>query len=222
MGMWHVWLTFFAATAISAIWIVQGLEGAPRRFAVLPGQYDQLTDASIPLVALLALAQLLLVWNVVQTLRGRTSAATQRQVLGVAKPRLTSPSLQGFAMVVTLLALFGLAAAGWAIGGINQNEAQAAFLPPPATPAGGGSSAQAAGLQVFVASGCGGCHTLGAAGNTGKVGPNLDQAKPTEERSRPGSRRARARCRPSARSSRRTRSRPSPASCPSSTGGSGP
>ena len=181
MGMWHIFVTFFAATAISVIWIIQGLEGAPRRFAVLPGQYDQLTDASIPLVILLALAQLLLVWNVVQTLRGRTSSGTQRQVLGVAKPRYTSAGLQGFAIVVTLLALFGLAAAGWAIGGINQDEAKAAFLPPTTTPATGGGATDAAGLQVFMASGCGGCHTLGAAGATGAVGPNLDQTKPSDE-----------------------------------------
>ncbi len=181
MGMWHIFVTFFAATAISVIWIIQGLEGAPRRFAVLPGQYDQLTDASIPLVILLALAQLLLVWNVVQTLRGRTSSGTQRQVLGVAKPRYTSAGLQGFAIVVTLLALFGLAAAGWAIGGINQDEATAAFLPPTTTPATGGGATDAAGLQVFMASGCGGCHTLAAAGATGTVGPNLDQTKPSDE-----------------------------------------
>ena len=180
LGMWHIFLTFFAATAISALWIVQGLDGAPRRFAVLPGQYDQLTDASIPLVILLALAQLLLVWNIVQTLRGKDSAATQRQVLGVAKPRYTSASLQGFAVVVMLLALFGLAAAGWAIGGINQDSATEAFAAPEPTPAAGGSTADQAGLQVFVASGCSGCHTLAAANATGAVGPNLDQAKPSK------------------------------------------
>jgi outer membrane protein assembly factor BamB len=33
------------------------------------------------------------------------------------------------------------------------------------------------GKQVFI-SNCGGCHTLGAAGTTGAVGPNLDQLKP--------------------------------------------
>ena len=130
MGMWHVWITFFAATSVSVIWIIQGLDGAPRRFAVLPGQYDRMTDASIPLVAVLGLAQLLLVWNIVQTLRGRTSAGTQRITLGVARPRLTSPALQGMVIVLTMAGLFGLAAAGWAIGNSGQNEATAAFLPP--------------------------------------------------------------------------------------------
>jgi mono/diheme cytochrome c family protein len=31
---------------------------------------------------------------------------------------------------------------------------------------------------VFASAGCGGCHTLEAAGSTGAVGPNLDEAKP--------------------------------------------
>jgi len=35
-----------------------------------------------------------------------------------------------------------------------------------------------AGKAVFASQGCGGCHTLAAAGSAGNVGPNLDQAKP--------------------------------------------
>ena len=35
-----------------------------------------------------------------------------------------------------------------------------------------------AGKAVFVSAGCGGCHTLAAAGSNGNVGPNLDDAKP--------------------------------------------
>ena len=179
MGMWHVWITFFAGTAVSVIWIIQGLDGAPRRFAVLPSQYDRMTDASIPLVALLGLAQVLLVWNVVQTLRGRVSVGTRRLTLGVAKPRLTSPSLQGFVIVTTMLGLFGLAAAGWAIGNASQNNATTGFLPR-VVPSAGGSGADAAGLQVYVSSGCGGCHALAAAGSAGAVGPDLDEAKPSK------------------------------------------
>ncbi len=34
------------------------------------------------------------------------------------------------------------------------------------------------GAKIFASAGCGGCHTLEAAGSTGNVGPNLDQAKP--------------------------------------------
>jgi mono/diheme cytochrome c family protein len=36
----------------------------------------------------------------------------------------------------------------------------------------------AAGKAVFASAGCVGCHTLQAAGATGTVGPNLDEAKP--------------------------------------------
>jgi mono/diheme cytochrome c family protein len=38
----------------------------------------------------------------------------------------------------------------------------------------------AAGEAVFASAGCGGCHTLEAAGATGAVGPNLDDAKPEQ------------------------------------------
>jgi mono/diheme cytochrome c family protein len=44
--------------------------------------------------------------------------------------------------------------------------------------AGGGGNA-AAGKAVFASAGCGGCHTLAAAGSSGAVGPNLDEAKPS-------------------------------------------
>ena len=44
--------------------------------------------------------------------------------------------------------------------------------PPPAPPQGD----PAAGRQVFLAQGCGGCHTFSAAGTNGSVGPNLDEA----------------------------------------------
>jgi cytochrome c6 len=39
----------------------------------------------------------------------------------------------------------------------------------------------AAGKKVFQSAGCTGCHTLKDAGSTGTVGPNLDEAKPSQE-----------------------------------------
>jgi cytochrome c oxidase subunit II len=42
---------------------------------------------------------------------------------------------------------------------------------------GGGGGGAAAGKAVFVNNGCGGCHTLKAAGSTGKVGPDLDKLR---------------------------------------------
>jgi cytochrome c553 len=38
-----------------------------------------------------------------------------------------------------------------------------------------------AGRSVFADAGCGDCHTLSAAGATGTVGPNLDEARPNEQ-----------------------------------------
>ena len=38
------------------------------------------------------------------------------------------------------------------------------------------------GEQVFATAGCGGCHTLAAAGTNGSVGPNLDDASPSYDK----------------------------------------
>jgi heme/copper-type cytochrome/quinol oxidase subunit 1 len=67
---WHIWLTFFAGTFNSALWIWQGLEGAPRRFSVLPDAYVDLAVASVPTVIVLALAQILFFANVAMTVFG--------------------------------------------------------------------------------------------------------------------------------------------------------
>jgi mono/diheme cytochrome c family protein len=45
------------------------------------------------------------------------------------------------------------------------------------TPASGGGGSADAGKELFV-SNCGNCHTLAAAGASGKVGPDLDALKP--------------------------------------------
>jgi cbb3-type cytochrome c oxidase subunit III len=37
------------------------------------------------------------------------------------------------------------------------------------------------GKSIFTAAGCGSCHTLAAAGTSGTIGPNLDEAKPSTE-----------------------------------------
>ncbi|HKP09371.1 MAG TPA: c-type cytochrome [Gaiella sp.] len=50
----------------------------------------------------------------------------------------------------------------------------------PPKPGGGGGNATD-GKTIFATAGCTGCHTLEAAGSTGTVGPNLDEAKPPKE-----------------------------------------
>ena len=49
----------------------------------------------------------------------------------------------------------------------------------PPKPAGPGGATD--GKTVFATAGCTGCHTLKAAGSTGTVGPNLDEAKPPKD-----------------------------------------
>ena len=58
---------------------------------------------------------------------------------------------------------------------------------PPPPSSGGVETLQGdpvAGKAVFAANGCASCHTLAAAGATGNVGPNLDQAKPGQAKVR--------------------------------------
>ena len=45
---------------------------------------------------------------------------------------------------------------------------------------GSNSAAKLPGAKVFASAGCGGCHTLKAAGTKGQVGPNLDELKPDQ------------------------------------------
>jgi cytochrome c553 len=42
-----------------------------------------------------------------------------------------------------------------------------------------GTAGAATGQQVWSQAGCGGCHTLAAAGSTGSAGPNLDYLRPS-------------------------------------------
>ena len=44
-----------------------------------------------------------------------------------------------------------------------------------------GSGSSDPGAKVFADAGCGGCHTLDAAGSSGSIGPNLDDANPSSD-----------------------------------------
>lgn len=52
---------------------------------------------------------------------------------------------------------------------------------PGAVAGGSGQGSAVDGKAIFAEAGCGGCHTLDAAGASGNVGPNLDDAKPSKE-----------------------------------------
>jgi heme/copper-type cytochrome/quinol oxidase subunit 1/cytochrome c5 len=163
MARWHVWLTFVFATANSAIWLYQGLLGGPRRFSVLPHRYDAATQMSVPITGILALAQLLFAWNIIQTIRGKQRTESARQ--GSPKALLVG---------ITILAVAALG--GWgAVRATGSGTTSSAVTTTAATT----PTANAAGKAIFLSKGCSGCHTLADAGAAGTVGPNLDEKKPT-------------------------------------------
>ena len=59
--------------------------------------------------------------------------------------------------------------------------ASVAGLPVKQQPGGGGGGGQETDGEAIFTQNCGGCHTLAAAGTTGTVGPNLDEAKPSKD-----------------------------------------
>jgi mono/diheme cytochrome c family protein len=79
--------------------------------------------------------------------------------------------------VLVVAGVLTLVAAG--CGG-DDGSGSADTTPATTTETGGNGSGDAAnGEQVFASAGCGGCHTFEAAGSTGSVGPNLDDAAPS-------------------------------------------
>ena len=90
----HVWVTFVVGMIVFGFWLVQGLDGAPRRWSVLPSNYDTVTRISLPFVFLLAAAQALFFWNVMQTLRGKGGVATFDE-RGIPEPSKVGEGLVG-------------------------------------------------------------------------------------------------------------------------------
>ncbi len=79
-------------------------------------------------------------------------------------------------VLVLLAAALALAVAGCGGGG-GSGTTEASTSGTSTTE--GGSGDAAAGKEVFASAGCGGCHTFSAAGSSGSVGPNLDDASPS-------------------------------------------
>ncbi|HEX2303538.1 MAG TPA: c-type cytochrome [Gaiella sp.] len=86
-------------------------------------------------------------------------------------------------LLVALVALVGaLALLGAGCGGDDDSgtaETQPATIPSTTGETGAETGDAANGEQVFASAGCGGCHTFEAAGSSGNVGPNLDDAAPS-------------------------------------------
>jgi cytochrome c oxidase subunit 1 len=68
LARWHLVLTTVGGYGSVIPWLIQGLDGAPRRWAVLPDRYATLTDISIPFVALLFVGQAIFAYNLLRTL----------------------------------------------------------------------------------------------------------------------------------------------------------
>ena len=76
-------------------------------------------------------------------------------------------------LLAAALLLLGVAACG------GDDDDEGAGTAPAATQAETGGDED--GAAVFASAGCGGCHTLEAAGSSGMAGPNLDDLKPSKE-----------------------------------------
>lgn len=150
----HLWLTIIGGYGMALPMLVQGLQGAPRRYAVLPERYDSLTQLTIPFVIMTALGQAVFAYNLIQTLRGRTRRTGESVLrsIGLTAALFVSAAL----LASTALAL-------------NKEGAGEK----PEKPALGGAGGSGQGKELFV-SRCGSCHKLADAGTGGSVGPDLD------------------------------------------------
>jgi mono/diheme cytochrome c family protein len=78
----------------------------------------------------------------------------------------------------------GTETAGAETGGAETGGTETGETDTGAAETGAGEELQgdpAAGEELFAANGCGSCHTLDAAGTSGTIGPNLDDAQPPFE-----------------------------------------
>ena len=123
----------------------------PRRWPGFPGER---LGAFVAVVGLLFLAQMSAVVWVAETQEGEEAEATETMP-GETGGEETEPTETGTATETET----GETTTGETKGGAQGNAA--------------------AGKQVFESAGCASCHTLAAAGSTGTVGPNLDEAHPS-------------------------------------------
>jgi cytochrome c oxidase subunit I len=165
MAKWHVWLTFLFGNLNSALWLWQGLEGAPRRFSVLPEPWNELATWSIPVVLVLGGAQLLFVVNLVQTLRGAEPSVRQR--------RWTDAAAEAIFAVAALFLVAVAIGLGFFVG----RETAPASAPAGTAGETGGGDEAGAGREVFTQAGCGNCHAFAPAGASATIGPSLDESQ---------------------------------------------
>ena len=69
---WHLVLTVVGGYGSVVPWMLQGLEGAPRRLAVLPDRYPTMSQIALPFVLLIVIAQAIFFYNLARTLGWRS------------------------------------------------------------------------------------------------------------------------------------------------------
>ncbi|MFY9264015.1 MAG: cbb3-type cytochrome c oxidase subunit I [Solirubrobacterales bacterium] len=160
LGNTHMWLTVIGGYGMITPMLIQGLQGAPRRYAVLPEQYDALSQVTMPFVVITAIGQLVFAYNLVRTLRGDQRKSNETV--------MNSFALGGASVLAAIVLTISAFAAD--TGGKRQVE--------------GGRAVTAPGERAasLFAGKCGSCHTLAASNSTGTVGPDLDTLKPDARR----------------------------------------
>ena len=171
---------------VFGIWLVQGLDGAPAALGGAPvAATTHCTRISLPLVFLLAAAQALFFWNVLQTLRGKAGVATfdERGIPCRRDPSNGLVGARGGGGARPLALAPRLASSPWAATSSAASTGRAAARTTTRTTSderGAAVGDPAAGAKVFASAGCGGCHTL--------VGRRLDRhrrPRRSTRRSRP-------------------------------------
>ena len=74
----HLWGMLIGGYGWVVCWLIPGLEGAPRRFAILPEQWDIWTQLSIPFMVIMTLAILVGLYNYVRTAMNSPWTADQQ------------------------------------------------------------------------------------------------------------------------------------------------
>jgi cytochrome c oxidase subunit 1 len=159
LANWHLWLTMIGGYGTYIPWLIQGLTGGPRRWSVLPDFYEPWTLIAIPFMMVMAVGQIIFVYNMVQTLRGKVRANDDRSFFADSRQISLAGTTLAVGVIIPVVAL-----------GISQIEPrQDAVAAVPDKEA----KVDEAAVALF-ADNCGSCHVLEVAGTTGSIGPNLD------------------------------------------------
>lgn len=184
MAWVHVWTTFVSGMTVFGLWLVQGLDGAPRRYSVLPSEYDTLTRVSLPFVFILAAVQALFFWNVIQTVRGKAGAATFDErgipVPVAAKRPWGVPVAESVAVAAALGVAIAFGVGGYLIGRGSDGEGGTVTMTTGGEDGGAVVGDPVAGRALFTDGGCAACHAFAPAGADAQVGPDLEATGLTE------------------------------------------